>query len=202
MFVLWEPQVFFTQDKKAEEEAETMASCFPLRTVLFSEFILLVFLSHHLSNVSVLPAISQEKREEANLRKRKVWSHLTHSSMGLDSPAPAAASLFTTNFPALNEHCPDGPCCSAGVGRECPEAVLQPWQWPLHNWGPWGWALEQTCLSVALWTLFHVEITGGLTRGDRKPRNPSYSTLPLLFVLYLISISVTGDGVKEKDNKE
>lgn len=83
MFVLWEPQVFFTQDKKAEEEAETMASCFPLRTILFSGFISLVFLSHHLSNVSVLPAISQEKREEANLKIRKIWSHLTHLSMGL-----------------------------------------------------------------------------------------------------------------------
>lgn len=98
-----------------------MASCFPLRTVLFSEFILLVFLSHHLSNVSVLPAISQEKREEANLRKRKVWSHLTHSSMGLDSPAPAAASLFTTNFPALNEHCPDGHAAVLGLA----ESVLK-----------------------------------------------------------------------------
>lgn len=143
----------------------------------------------------LLPAVSQEKREEANMKKGKIWSHLTHSSMGLDSPAPA--TLFTTNLPAL------------WMSRwavlelaECPEAVLQPWQWPWHNWGLWGWALEQTCLSVALWTLFHVEIAGGQARGDRNPRNPSYSALPFLFVLYLISISVIGDGVKEEDNKE
>lgn len=59
--------------------------------------------------------------------------------------------------------------------------------------------MEQTCLSVALRTLFHVEITAGQARGDR---NPSYPALPLLFVLYLISISVIGDRVKEEDNKE
>lgn len=70
----------FTQDKKAEEEAETRNGCFPLRTVLFSKFILFVFLSHHLSNVSVLPAVSQEKIGE--LGKGKVWSHLTHSLKG------------------------------------------------------------------------------------------------------------------------
>lgn len=90
-----------------------MASCFPLRMVLFSGFILLVFLSHHLSNVSTTCSTSGKKRR-GKLEKRKIWSHLTHSSMGLDSPALAPVTLFTMNFPGL------------GMSRW---AVLPSWSW-------------------------------------------------------------------------
>lgn len=108
-----------------------MASCFPLRTVLFSRFILLVFLSHHLSNVSVLPAISQEKRGE--LGKRKVWSHLTCSTTGPDSPVLVPATLFSPrNIPVWNEQWADEARCGAWVGRTLPTAVLQPWQGTVH----------------------------------------------------------------------
>lgn len=166
--VLWEPQVFFTQDKKAEEEAETMASCFPLRTVLFSRFILFVFLSPHLSNVSVRPAISQGKRGE--LRKRKVCSHLTHSTTRQPSTC-ASNSVLTKKHPSLEW---------AMGRRTLPTAVLQPCHGTVHPCCLPGWALGQTHLSLSLWTFIHVSITGGSMRGGR---NPNSCALPLLSVL-------------------
>lgn len=146
--------------RKQEEEAETMASCFPLRTILFSGFILLVFLSYHLSNISVLPAISQEKRGEANLKKREDLESLNPLIYGTGQPSSGYSSPDHNKLPSsewtlgrwVMLHC---------WSWECPEAVLLPSQWPLHSWGAWGWAMEQTCLSAALWTLFHVEIAGG-----------------------------------------
>lgn len=175
-----------------------MASCFLLRMVLFSGFILFVFLSHHLSNVSVLPAISQGKREE--LGKRKVWSHLTCSSTGPDSPALALATLFSPrNFQI---------CVSSGQRSHA--AVL-------------GWAesLRQLCSSLG-----NPPCTTGVWRvstGTNLPLTGTVSTLPRLnnwridkrrekfqllciafavCAVYLISISAVGGGGKEEDNKE
>lgn len=114
MFVLWEPQVFFTQDKKAEEEAETMASCFPLRTVLFSGFILLVFLSP-LKCICTTCNISGKKRR-GKIEKREDLESLNPFIYGTGQPSSDSSNPVQNKLPS----------CEWALGRW---AVLLCWSW-------------------------------------------------------------------------
>lgn len=112
---------------------------------------------YHITSQMYLYYLQYLWRKEENLGKGRF--NLTRWTMGLDSPAPVPATLFSPrNFPALNERWADEARCSAGVGTEIilDAAVLQPWQWTVHNWCLQGWALEQTYLSWALCTLLRV----------------------------------------------
>lgn len=139
------PQVFFTQDKKAKEEAATMASCFQLRTVLFGWFILFVFLSHHLSNVSIPPAVSWEKREQESLNMFKYGSRQLSSQAG----SPVLSHQGTSKL--LKCFLRNGQTCHA-AGLDFTEhtvALLQPLQCTVHMWYLLGRVLKHTSLLQA-----------------------------------------------------
>lgn len=159
-----------------------------------------IFITSPLKCICTTCNISGKKRR-GKLENKEDLEPLNPFIYGTDSPALAQQPRSQQTSQLWMSPGQMG-CAAVLELGEGPEAVLQPRQWPWHSWGPWGWALEQTCLSVAPWTLLHAEIAGGQARGDRNSRNPNYSVLPVVFVLYLISISVTGDGVKEEDKKE
>lgn len=116
-----------------------------------------LYFNHIASQIYLYYTQYLRKKEKRRTQEKGGLVSLNMFNYGSRWPSSCPGNPFTPrNFPALNEQWADEPRCSARVGRECPIAVPQPWQWTVHSWCLWGWGLEQTYLSLVLWTLLHV----------------------------------------------